>query len=192
MKLAVLPGAVRKQSTEKTAFPPGGFPEELMRWWAKVSAHSDCPVHETLPAIVVARRDSSYNGSWRFMQTAESLLDGRVSYRDQILSRLAGLRWSLLAVETDGDWWLDEEWKLRSEGESYGLELHVTFVVEPQWEGNRKKGQGICCVRASHGPLECWSDKSTLVAEIWMSKRRFDVKLTEFEAAVRAYQRSAV
>ncbi|MEM7165851.1 MAG: hypothetical protein AAF581_10325 [Planctomycetota bacterium] len=114
-----------------------------------------------------------------------------MTYRDQIRRTLAALRWQIVEVHDDGDWWLDEAWILQSTGAAFGASLHVTFVVDPQWQGSRKAGQGVWCVRASTGPLKDWNDTSTEVASICMAKRRFEDKLLEFRDDVSAFARSA-
>ena len=68
--------------------------------------------------------------------------------------------------------------------------MYITFVVDPQWSGNRKKGQGIWCVRASSNPLESWNDTEAEIATLCMSKRRFVDKLSQFVETVQAYQHS--
>ena len=109
--------------------------------------------------------------------------------RDHVLSILTALRWELVEADTDGDWWVDEQWKLCSSAENRGRELWVTFIVDLLWEGNRRPGEGINCIRASKRPLEGLGDTSTLVAELWIA-RRLEERLPEFRASIQEFQRA--
>ena len=52
--------------------------------------------------------------------------------------------WEIDEVEeNDLEWWADEIWKLRSVWSSSEARAYITFLVDPQWEGHRKKGQGV-------------------------------------------------
>lgn len=52
--------------------------------------------------------------------------------------------WELEGVEEeDLEWWADEIWKLRSVWPPTEARAYITFLVDPQWEGNRRKGQGV-------------------------------------------------
>ena len=114
-----------------------------------------------------------------------------MNYRDQLRRMLARDRWSLVEVVTDGDWWLDEEWRLTSNAEAFGLSLYLTFTVDPLWSGDRNPGQGVYEVVASREPLSDRQDSSTKVGSIFMGKRRFDEKLAEFREAISSFRASA-
>jgi hypothetical protein len=51
----------------------------------------------------------------------------------------------------DLEWWADEIWELKSRWSPEGASAFVTFLVDPMWEGNRSKGQGIWAVGCSAG-----------------------------------------
>ena len=109
--------------------------------------------------------------------------------RDHVLSILTALRWELVEAGNDGAWWVDEQWKLCSSAENRDRELWVTFIVDPQWEGNRRQGEGVVCIRASKRRLEGFGDTSTLVAELWIA-RRLEERLPEFRASIQEFQRA--
>jgi hypothetical protein len=53
------------------------------------------------------------------------------------------------------DWWADEVWVLESLWEPQECRVYLTFVVDPQWDDHRKKGQGVWGVTAAlDGPAQ--------------------------------------
>lgn len=57
--------------------------------------------------------------------------------------------WEITDVQTENlEWWADEIWKLRSRWSPEGVSAFLTLLVDPQHDGNRKKGQfvwGVGC-----------------------------------------------
>lgn len=57
--------------------------------------------------------------------------------------------WDVLEHVTDLEWWADEIWELTSRWSPVGTSAFVTFLVDPMWEGPRRKGQAVwavgCC-----------------------------------------------
>lgn len=64
------------------------------------------------------------------------------------------------ALETDGwelvrrhvddlDWWADELWELKSRWSPVDTPAFITFLVDLQWEGNRRKGEGVWALGCS-------------------------------------------
>lgn len=66
------------------------------------------------------------------------------TYKDLLLKALMDNGWEQTEVNEEGiDWWGDEVWKIKSNRQQWGLELYLTFLVDPQWDMPRKKGQGV-------------------------------------------------
>ena len=56
-------------------------------------------------------------------------------------SALEDAGWEILEVETNNlDWWADEVWIL---GQKSGETLYLTLVVDPMFDGVRKKGEHL-------------------------------------------------
>lgn len=67
----------------------------------------------------------------------------------KIEDRLGGYGWAVVHKETEtGEWWADEIWTLRSVWAPQDCVIRLAFLVDPQWSGPRKKGQGVWAVNA--------------------------------------------
>ena len=103
------------------------------------------------------------------------------SYKDQILEGLINTGWEHVSIETENnEWFIDEQWKIRSIQENWGLEIHITFLVDPQWEGLRKKGQGVNNIMASLDSPHYFSKAKNKICELYISKGKFKYKLVKF------------
>ena len=62
-------------------------------------------------------------------------------------SALKDAGWEIVEVEINNlDWWADEVWILERKS---GEKLYLTLVVDPMFDGVRKKGEHVECVTAS-------------------------------------------
>lgn len=57
--------------------------------------------------------------------------------------------WDVLEHVDDLDWWADEIWELTSRWSPVGAQGFITFLVDPMWEGNRRKGQAVWAIGCS-------------------------------------------
>ena len=69
--------------------------------------------------------------------------------RTEILDRLSDYGWRLAAIEENLEWWADEMWRLESVWSPAGSRAYITFLVDPLFEGNRKKGESVWGVMVS-------------------------------------------
>ena len=69
--------------------------------------------------------------------------------RTELLALLPEHGWRVARVEEDLEWWADEMWLLESVWSPVGSRAYITFLVDPQFEGNRKKGEGVWAAMAS-------------------------------------------
>ncbi len=111
------------------------------------------------------------------------------TYKDQLLKALSESGWEQLEVNEEGiDWWGDEMWKMRSIREQWGMELYLTFLVDPLWEGPRKKSQGIWAILATSEFPTDWRQPHGKIATLSMAKRKFGPKLNAFIRDIHAYR----
>lgn len=69
------------------------------------------------------------------------------SYQQKIEGYLECNGWEVVSVDSDhNDWWADEYWKLKSTWSPLSSECYLTFLVDPQFEGDRKPREGVWSV----------------------------------------------
>ena len=69
--------------------------------------------------------------------------------RTELLSQLPEHGWRVKGSEENLEWWADEMWLLESEWSPVGSRAYVTFLVDPQFDGDRRKGEAVWAVMAS-------------------------------------------
>ena len=69
--------------------------------------------------------------------------------RTELLSQLPAQGWRVKGAEENLEWWADEMWLLESVWSPVGSRAYVTFLVDPQFDGDRKKGEAVWAVMAS-------------------------------------------
>jgi hypothetical protein len=101
--------------------------------------------------------------------------------------------WEVAAVESPGDWWCHERWRLRSLWPPRNREAFITFLVEPQSELTPVEGgeRRVWAAAASAAPLATWQDapsQGTLkLAQRWESQVPL---LMEYLAKLRSSSRA--
>lgn len=73
--------------------------------------------------------------------------------RARIIDALLMRGWEIDGTE-DGEWWADELVILRSTWSPTGARLVITFLVDPQHDGPRKKGERVWAIVASKQPAD--------------------------------------
>ena len=87
--------------------------------------------------------------------------------------------WELTEIGKAKDWWDDEHWVVQYTYDP-SISFYLCFIVDPQFEDFRKKGQGIYQLLGSTKFPESWNDTSSKISSISMTKRKFNCKLSEF------------
>jgi hypothetical protein len=108
-------------------------------------------------------------------------------YKELLLKKLSNTGWELVEQDDDFDWWLEEAWKIKSIHQSYGLELYILFLVDPQYEGF-KKSQAVWAVMAvkeipNNRPID-----NEEIIEMDLQKGKFDQKLENFVSGINKYR----
>jgi hypothetical protein len=110
------------------------------------------------------------------------------AYKTQLRQHLADHGWEVVEVLDSDVWWADEYWKVESRRNLWGFEIVVTFLVDPMWEGPRKKGQAVWAIAATEGiPTERLS-AGRGIGQLCLVKGRFDENLREFVISIDAYR----
>ncbi len=69
--------------------------------------------------------------------------------RAELLSQLSENGWRIASIEQNLEWWADEMWLIESTWSPVGSNAYVTFLVDPQFDGVRRKGEEVWAVMAS-------------------------------------------
>lgn len=106
----------------------------------------------------------------------------------QLRRLLADHGWEVVTVEGGEEWWADELWLVQSRRNQWGLEVVLTFLVDPMWGLPRKKGQGVWAVAASEGRPSDRPAAEQGIATLCLAKGRFDEELQAFVSALDAHR----
>ena len=74
--------------------------------------------------------------------------------RTELLKQLPEHGWRVSGAEENLEWWADEMWLLESVWSPVGCRAYVTFLVDPLFDWERKKGEAVWAVMASPGRPE--------------------------------------
>lgn len=100
-------------------------------------------------------------------------------YKSQIQKKLYNLNWEIVEIKSNLHWWDDENWWIQYSFDQK-ISFYLCFIVDPMFEGHRKKGQGIYEIKATTEFPKNWNDNSFKITSLDMTKRKFDIKLNEF------------
>ena len=87
--------------------------------------------------------------------------------------------WELSARVEEVKWWAEEHWYIQSIRDNWGFELVLSFMVDPEYEGDAKS-QIIYEVVASAQQIEDGLTPKDAVAVMDLRKGVFSIKLSEF------------
>lgn len=110
-------------------------------------------------------------------------------YKELLLSKLSDTGWEFIEEDDDTDWWLESSWKIRSIRESYGLEIYILFLVDPQYDGINKSSAVWAVGAYQEIPTERPLENG--IAIMYMVKGQLSQKLIEFLNSVNVYRHNA-
>jgi hypothetical protein len=116
-------------------------------------------------------------------------VEKKSGYKYQIEQELNKRNWEVVEIASDTDWWDDEHWKVQFLYDPT-ISFYVCFIVDPQFEGLRKKGQGIYEINASLNLPKNWNDETSQISCLSMTKRKFEIKLNAFIAEIEAFKKA--
>ena len=100
-------------------------------------------------------------------------------YKRLLLEALRANGWELKTRVEEADWWAEEHWHVHSVKENWGFELVLSFMVDPQYEGD-DKSRGIYEVVAATEQIRNGVTLEDSVIKMDLRKGIFDTKLVEF------------
>jgi hypothetical protein len=89
-------------------------------------------------------------------------------------------------VTDDLEWWADEIWQLKSRWSPVGAVAFVTLLVDPQWHGNRRKGEGIWAVGSS---AELPRDRTEATRGDTLSLKASKEEIEEFVEVIASFRK---
>lgn len=110
-------------------------------------------------------------------------------YKEHLLSLMVNDGWELEhACDDHFEWFIDEQWVMKSVRHNWGLEVFITFMVDPLFEGPRKKGQGVeQFVATTESPNYVFGQKG-LISKCFLRKRNLKEKLNQFVNQLNAFR----
>ena len=103
--------------------------------------------------------------------------------------RLENNDWDIVEVIKAEDWWADEHWRVRSRRTPRELELILSFLVDPMWDGPRARGQAVWSVTVTGSiPLVRPVGDEAQIASLSVREARADEKLVAFVRALDEYR----
>ena len=112
------------------------------------------------------------------------------AFKSRLRQRLAERGWEVVEVIDSEHWWADEFWRVASRRKAWGLEVVLTFEVDPQWDQPRKKGQGVWIAIATEQLPTRRHVAEPCVAELPVSGGRPDEELAAFVTALDDHRNS--
>jgi hypothetical protein len=111
-------------------------------------------------------------------------------YKQLLLKALDDDGWELESRDDDTEWWADEHWLIRSTRQNWGLELTLSFLVDPQYEGHEKE-KAVWAIAANSGtPLGRLAAEKA-VALMPMTRGKFDERLRAFVHSLNRHRSEA-
>ena len=103
--------------------------------------------------------------------------------QDELRLRLEESGWNVVEeIRTNLDWYADEMWCISSSWRPEGLQLFLTFLVDPMIDGNRKDGEGVWAVGTSDRPPQTRTEAEG--KPLVVLNRRWSQSLLEFVQAL--------
>lgn len=112
----------------------------------------------------------------------------QTGFKFQIEQELSKKNWEIAKIDSNTEWWDDENWLMRFKFDR-NVSFYVCFIVDPQFEKHGKNGQGIWEVKATKEFPRNWNDNESTITSISMSTRKFEIKLKEFIADLEKFKK---
>lgn len=104
-------------------------------------------------------------------------------YKELLLKKLTQSGWELSERVDDTDWWLDECWRIISTRASWGDEIFILFLVDPQYEGLNKHKAVWAVMATTELPDARPSDDGAIIL-VDLQKGKYEQKLDEFVSGI--------
>lgn len=102
-----------------------------------------------------------------------------MSFKVQIKNELNKKSWDIILIDSLNEWWEDEHWQIQWK-HLQGIKIYIQFLIDPMdasriWEVKAKNEIG---------------NDMAIIASLYMSKRKFNIKLKEFISEIEEFRKS--
>lgn len=98
------------------------------------------------------------------------------SYQIQLLNELSANGWELKSVIEEQEWWAETHWVISSVKENFGLELYISFLIDPLHEGAITDAIVTEIIASTQQPTSRLLTENTII-DFSLNKGRFDENL---------------
>lgn len=107
----------------------------------------------------------------------------------QIEQKLLEKNWEIIKIEKNFDWWDDENWLIQFKYDN-NITLYICFIIDPQFESTRGKGEQLWEVKASTEFPKDWNDNQSTITSLYLSSRKFENRLNDFIAELEKFKKA--
>ena len=112
------------------------------------------------------------------------------AYKEQLLQTLSAGGWALVEIDDFTEWWADEHWKIASRRNEWGLELWLTYLVDPMYDGNDKSSAVWAVQAAAVKPIARPVNRGDEVSHMVLSKGKYGENMRAFVDDMNDYRDS--
>jgi hypothetical protein len=104
-----------------------------------------------------------------------------VTQRRELKTRLERDGWKVVEEQVGDAWWVDERWKVESTRRPLGLHVWLSFLVDPQHDWPRGRGEHVWAVGVTSSRPEGRDEVEPTAVAI---RRHWSQSLDELAAAI--------
>ena len=107
-------------------------------------------------------------------------------YQEILLSKLSNAGWELFFEDNDSDWRIEAAWKIRSIREVYGIEVEISFRLDPL-AGIFNQKPRVWCITA-YQSVEGNEQYTDSIADTALSKGKIQQNIEDFVNEINDYR----
>ena len=109
-------------------------------------------------------------------------------YKEQLLTSLSNSGWELVEIDDFTDWWAEEHWRIASRKHQWGLELWLSYLVDPSYDGSDKSSAVWAVHAATSKPDSRPVSSGNEIATMYLSKGHYREEMHRFVEQIDGYR----